>query len=123
MRHVFVILLSALTIGQADAKESAAVLGLDTFTCSHFIESFKKSPTVTESVYFAWALGYMTGQNVSLVKAKEKARDLTGTLTKSQETFLHSYCERHPRSAYRTPVLQLFETLPQVYIKEKQLPD
>ncbi len=111
MRPILSALLLVLAFCPARA-EPTAMMGFGTVTCAHFAEDYRKKPDVTELLYFEWAQGYMSGQNVAFADAKRAARNLGGTSTISQRAMLRSYCDAHPLSFFWIAVMALYETLP-----------
>jgi hypothetical protein len=84
--------------------------GAGTFTCAEFAQQFKESPETIENLYFAWAQGFMTGQNFG----EKIKRDLGGDI-ETQKEFLRTFCNNNPRKSYGEAVVDL-------YASRKRLP-
>jgi hypothetical protein len=84
--------------------------GAGTYTCAEFAQQYNESPEFIENLYFAWAQGFMTGQNFG---AKIK-RDLGGDV-ETQKGFLRAYCADNPPRSFVEAVIDL-------YAKRKRLP-
>jgi hypothetical protein len=112
--RAFLVLLFVLAFRQASAETPIAVTGFGSVTCAHFAEDYRKNPDTAELLYYSWAQGYMSGQNVVLAEAKKSARNLGAFSTKSQKAMLRTYCDGHPLGFFWLAVVALFESLPQV---------
>jgi hypothetical protein len=77
--------------------------GAGTYTCAEFTQQYKESPQFVETLYFSWAQGFMTGQNLG---AKIK-RDLGGDI-EIQKGFLRTYCAANPHKSYGEAVVDLY---------------
>jgi len=116
MRQLFVLALLVWCSAPA-RSEPMAMAGVGSVTCSKFAQDFRRS-TDTEVVYFTWAQGLMSGYNVSLLVAKDNARDLLAKPLDEQKAYLRSYCDRHPLQDYYQAVLNMYVTLPVVRPKQ-----
>jgi hypothetical protein len=87
-------------------------MGIGSVTCGKFAADFKKLPDTAENLYFTWAQGFMTGQNIFNVSSGSGARNLGATPVEEQEAFLRQYCNDHPLLFYWQGVLTLYLTLP-----------
>jgi hypothetical protein len=89
-------------------------MGIGARTCGNFAQSYRESPQLTEGLYFAWAQGFMSGQNFALIANHKLAKNLNGSNTEEQQAFLRSHCDGHPLSGYWEAVMTLFVTMPNV---------
>jgi hypothetical protein len=112
---LFLFGVSALNCWGADVF---GFMGVGAHTCGQFAEGYRNAPQLTESLYFAWAQGFMSGQNMALLANHHLAKNLNAKTTEEQESFIRSHCDRHPLSGYWEAVMTLFVTLPDVRLPQ-----
>jgi hypothetical protein len=110
------ILIVAM-IGAVTAKGAFAggpQYGLGIKSCAEFARTYAANPEVTETLYFAWAEGFMSGINVKALSEHLTARDIEGSDEKMAEykSIIRSYCNAHPLATYSAAVVDLYVTLP-----------
>ena len=90
--------------------------GFGSATCAQFGEAYKKTPGLTEDMFFAWAQGYLTGINTARQALHEKLIDLApAALGMSEEkAFIRDTCESNPLKHYVTVVGILAGRLAQI---------
>jgi hypothetical protein len=108
-------LLSALD-GAAAAQQSTVgvIMGAGMTSCAEFAKLFRRNPNATESYYFFWAQGFMSGSNLMLLALKQPMHDLAAWSIHDQEFRIRQYCEQSPLSDYAHAVGDLFKALPEI---------
>lgn len=108
----FSILAIALFLASpAFGGEEALLRGAGTFTCGRFAQDYAKAPQYVEGLYFAWAQGFLSAQNLHIANDVNAYYDLGGD-TELHESFLRNYCNKHPLANYVDAVFELAKTLP-----------
>ena len=90
------------------AAEKAAWQGPGTVSCAEFGKAFREDPK-NESLFFSWALGFMSGLNTDLLQHGET--NLNGLPIKTQKQAIKTYCSDHPRAAYFEAVFALYNRM------------
>ena len=88
------------------------MMGIGTFTCGQFGNQYAQDPDATENAYFAWAQGFMSSMNMTMVTGPAKSYHDLETPVTSQKSQLRAYCNAHPLAGYAEAVLDLFGSLP-----------
>ncbi len=101
-----------LLLSQPARSERGGAMGSGIVSCAEFAGQYKISPRLTETVYFAWAQGFMSGMNAFAAGGHMSARELRGMSTEAQESFIRAYCNDHPLEEYFRAVLKLYGSLP-----------
>jgi hypothetical protein len=73
-----------------------------------FGKACQRSPD-NETLFFSWALGFMSGLNTDLLPDRET--NLNDLSSQAQKEFIKSYCKEHPHSAYFEAVFGLFNRM------------
>ena len=89
-------------------------MGYGANSCAKYGEAYKLHPDEAEALYFAWALGYMSGMNMTARAFNRVARNLAATSQDEQRRFLRQWCDAHPMANYSDGVFELLKTLPEV---------
>jgi hypothetical protein len=71
-------------------------------------------PDQTERVYFAWALGYLSGINLQRHADALPTKNLSGWSQDEQKRFLREWCNKHPLANYEGGVLEMLKALPMI---------
>jgi hypothetical protein len=90
------------TIANA-ADDTKMGLGVGGQTCGVFAEAYRQDPHIAETIYFTWAQGYMSGQNILTVLSTGKTVDLSGVPITQLESSIREYCDSHPL-ALKVPI-------------------
>lgn len=106
---------AACTVVSLLAPLSAAIatenqiFGAGSASCSEFIASYKKLPTVAELQFFGWASGWESGVNAALIMEHKQPLDLKppGFAYQEQFAYIRRYCETHPLDQFVYAVMNL----------------
>jgi hypothetical protein len=93
---------------RASATEKAGWLGPGTVSCPEFVEACRQN-SKDETLFFSWALGFMSGLNTELLQHGET--NLNGLPIGAQKEFIRSYCKDHPKAPYFEAVFKLFDKM------------
>jgi hypothetical protein len=107
------VLLVASLHRPALADEVLA-LGAGANRCSDYLASSRQDPLLTRSVYYTWALGFMTGLNFAFLNFKSEQDRLSLLDTYSEEDFeqrMHAFCQTNPSSYYMDGVIDLYASM------------
>jgi len=107
----FVFAAALLSAPAAEAlAEDNVYLGAGMNSCTEFLAGYKKDPTLTEAVYYTWALGFMTGINFAgdTFKGQDRLGVLDSISTEDQKARLLEDCRQHPSDSYMDSVLALY---------------
>jgi hypothetical protein len=105
------VILGGLSLASPAVGEDSAGAGIGTSTCAQFAQECAKSPSFVESLYFAWAQGYMSGLNI--FRSDNRYASLHAKSVEVEEDELRSYCDAHPLKNYVDAVMALYWSLPQ----------
>jgi hypothetical protein len=97
----------------ASADETLA-LGAGANTCSAYLASARQDSVLTRSVYYTWAIGFMTGLNFAFLNFKSEEDRLSLLDTYSQDDFeqrMHAFCQSNPSSYYMDGVVDLYASM------------
>ncbi len=83
-------------------------MGPGTMSCTEFATAYRDNPK-DESLFFSWALGFMSGLNSELLQRGET--NLNDLPLDTQRQFIKSYCQDHPRAPYLEAVFKLFDRM------------
>jgi len=112
MRAAFAYLfLFALSLNAHAEQFSAMGYGLQ--SCAKYGEAYKQRPDEADTVYFAWALGFMSGLNLGVMSKKAAPKNLAATTQDEQRRFLRQWCDIHPTANYGDGVVELLRSLPE----------
>ena len=100
---LFMILVPDVT---AQTKGS----GIGNTSCAQFTDLSRETPEDTETVFFSWAMGVMSGLNVSL---REERADLLphNFGADAQKGYIRRFCDERPSALYVEAVVDLYATL------------
>ncbi len=84
--------------------------GIGNTSCAQFADLYKETPENTETVFFAWAMGVMSGLNVSL--RGDRADLLPHNFdADDQKAYIRRICDERPSALYVEAVADLYVTL------------
>lgn len=90
-------------------------MGYGVQSCAKFGELYKDNPELTENLYFAWALGFMSALNAAAkTNGTQQLKNLSANSQDDQRYFLRNWCNEHPMADYGTAVVELLKSLPPV---------
>lgn len=109
-------ILIAAMIGAVTANSAIAggpQYGLGIKSCAEFARLYAVNPEPTETLYFAWAEGFMSGINAEALSEHLAARDIEGgdETAAQYKLIIRSYCNAHPLASYSAAVIDLYGTL------------
>lgn len=111
MRTITVAVLVVIVIGEASAQQpQAGMMGAGSGTCAAYVQEYRRDPDTANNVYFSWAQGYMSGQNVA--RDKNPMRDLNALPVSTQLDFLKRFCDQKPTALFAVAAQNLFNALP-----------
>jgi hypothetical protein len=100
-----------VTVGEALAQQPVAgMMGAGSSTCADYLQAYRSDPTSANDLYFGWAQGFMSGQNVA--HDKKPMRNLNALPTSRQLDFLQRFCEQKPTELFAIAAQYLFNALP-----------
>jgi hypothetical protein len=108
------VLLSIGAPASHAAAQDYAFMGLGSSSCSKFAELMRMSPDRTESEYFDWAQGFMSGMNLIRLSSTPRipSKNLNSMSVDAQKRYLRNYCDQHPLSDLVKGILELYDSLP-----------
>lgn len=93
-----------------DVMAQTKRIGIGSTSCAQFLELYREDPEDIEAVFYSWAMGVMSGLNLSL--HDERADLLPHTFgADAQIDYLRRFCEKRPSELYVTAVRDLYGTL------------
>ncbi len=95
------------------AQDLAAQTGhreIGNTTCEEFARLYDDTPEETEAVFYSWAMGVMSGLNVSLPEQRANLMPHNFNAD-AQKRYIRRYCENHPADLYVDAVLELYADL------------
>lgn len=105
--------LAMLSMDAASAATDPKMeMGIGVQTCGQFAAAYRDDPHVAETIYFTWAQGFMSGQNVLVVLATGKTVDLSGMSMDALQASIRDYCDAHPLAMFDVAVENLYRSLP-----------
>jgi hypothetical protein len=81
--------------------------GIGLRTCGEFASDYRISPS-NESLYFSWALGFISGANVVLLGNGLTAKNTRSMSGDDEQQAIRQYCNDHPLASYYQVVIDLF---------------
>ncbi len=85
-------------------------IGIGNTPCDEFAALYRDAPEETESVFYSWAMGVMSGLNVSL--REERANLMPHNFgAGAQKRHIRRFCDQRPADLYVDAVLELYATL------------
>ena len=103
-----ILSLGFLLLSATAANAGYASMGVGTVTCTVFMQQYTKNPSLAETVFFAWAQGYMSGLNEILLRQTGQTKDLQSMPLAEQKTRLRQYCAANPNGVFQTGARNLF---------------
>jgi hypothetical protein len=102
---------SALWVHGAEAANNTIVAtGIGGYTCAQFTSALNNNP-YAELMYFHWAQGFLSGQNLAPTLASRSVKDLTSISEESQKLLLRVYCNEHPTEPVMRAVSSVWDAL------------
>ena len=93
-----------------DVAAQTKRIGIGNTPCDEFAALYRDAPEETESVFYSWAMGVMSGLNVSL--REERANLVPHNFgADAQKSYIRHFCDQHPADLYVDAVLELYATL------------
>lgn len=93
-----------------DVAAQTKRIGIGNTPCDEFAALYRDAPEETESVFYAWAMGVMSGLNVSL--REERANLVPHNFgAEDQKSYIRRFCDRRPADLYVDAVLELYAAL------------
>jgi hypothetical protein len=62
--------------GSAQQSAAGVVMGAGMTSCAEFAKEYRQNPESTESIFFSWAQGFMSGTNLAFLALKKPMHDL-----------------------------------------------
>jgi hypothetical protein len=115
MRRVLVVIgaVFGVSTGSAVAGE-VYQMGPGAGTCGLYAQQYQADPANTESFYFTWAQGFISGMNTLSLSAGGPIVDMDATPIEAQRSRIRAYCNAHPLSDYDAAVFDLYASLAKV---------
>lgn len=103
-RVAFVLLILVLAAARAHATDYAT-MGAGTSSCGQF-SSARTAPEA--AAYFNWALGLMSGLNISRLASGWVTKNLASMPVEEQEMAIAKYCNDHPLRSFNEAVMDIY---------------
>jgi hypothetical protein len=84
--------------------------GIGNTSCAQFAELYREAPDDTETLYYSWAQGVMSGLNVSLRGARADLLPHNFDAD-DQKAYMRRFCDKRPSAFYIDAVMDLYATL------------
>ena len=113
MRYVLALLLIAsCQAAWADDKKrplGGLLVGAGTLSCAKFGQAYKLNPETFEAIYFAWAQGYLSRDNLQRTVDDGNFVDLLSPTypTNDQKAYIRRFCDQNPLKSYFDAVIAL----------------
>jgi hypothetical protein len=104
----YLVSVAVLLVAVTPAIAEFTVMGLGIQTCGQFAKLYRTAPSETETIYFTWAQGFLSGLNSNEIAATGNNQDLNSIPVDQQERDIREYCNTHPLAAYMDAVLDLY---------------
>jgi hypothetical protein len=111
-RFSFVLLFWMITSNVYAGQGLGAVMGGGNFSCSEFAEKYRHDPLYTDTLFFYWAQGYMSGLNMVLIATKNQIHDLNAWPINTQLQIVRTFCNERPLAMFMEAVQNLYDKLP-----------
>ncbi len=93
-----------------DVAAETKRIGIGNTSCAQFADLYRDNPGETDSVFYSWAMGVMSGLNVSL--REERANLMPHNFgADAQKGYLRHFCDERPSDLFVDAVLELYATL------------
>ena len=108
-----VLLIASLVCWMGPAFSQTIYSGPGANSCTLFMDLYRVDPEIHETLFFAWAKGFMSGMNAVALRVEGKIIDLRpiGYDDAQQKRFLRSYCNEYPLRPYLLGVFALMTEL------------
>ena len=84
--------------------------GIGNTPCDEFARLYEETPGETEAVFYSWAMGVMSGLNVSL--AEQRANLMPHNFdADAQKRYIRRHCDQRPSDLYVDAVFELYAAL------------
>jgi hypothetical protein len=114
MRKAMALVFSAVVVMPLAAKaQQGLVIGAATISCPTIAQNSRQNP-VLALAYSSWAIGFMSGINITKHTVKEPTRDLSAIPLNELQGRLQDYCDHKPNADFGDAVLDLYNSLPEV---------
>jgi hypothetical protein len=114
MRALLAVGFAIALDGVACAQDHYDVRGVGVSSCAAYANMFRKGPDLTDAMFSAWAMGYISGINVRSEAASQGFFDLNAKSLDEMIRYLRRYCDIHPLANYRDEVLEFMKSLPPI---------
>ncbi len=110
LRAGCLIAAGLLVLQTLDVAAQTERIGIGNASCAQFSELYRDTPGETEAVFYSWAMGVMSGLNVSL--REERANLMPHNFgADAQKGYIRRFCEERPADLYVDAVFELYATL------------
>jgi hypothetical protein len=110
LRACFLVAAGLSVIPVQDVTAQTKRVGIGSTSCAQFLDLYRDSPEDIEAVFYSWAMGVMSGLNLSL--REERADLMPHTFDgDAQMKHIRHFCEARPSALYVTAVRDLYATL------------
>jgi hypothetical protein len=93
-----------------DVAAETKRIGIGNTSCAQFTDLYGDAPGETDAVFYSWAMGVMSGLNVSL--REERANLMPHNFgADAQKGYLRHFCDERPSDLFVDAVLELYATL------------
>jgi hypothetical protein len=111
MRTVAVAVLVVIVTGEASAQQpEAGMMGAGSSTCADYTQAYRRDPGSANDMYFSWAQGFMSGQNVA--HDNNPMRNLNALPIKTQLDYLRRFCDQKPTELFAVAAQHLYKAFP-----------
>jgi hypothetical protein len=110
MRRLFAVLAFIALSATSIRAQQTAMRGAGAATCAQFAQNYHADPSI-ESVFFQWALGYMSAINDRTQDQDGSYVDLDALSNEQQLAQIRQFCNDNPLDYYRNAVLYVFVNL------------
>jgi hypothetical protein len=115
MRGISPLIALVFLATTASAQDrQGGMMGAGSAACSEYTQQYASEPDTANNVYYSWAQGYMSGQNIERSSQKKPMRNLAALPIATQLDFLRRYCLQSPTSLFAVAAQNLFNALPTI---------
>lgn len=110
LRAGYLVAAGLLMLLTHDVAAQTKRIGIGNTSCAQFTDLYRDNPGETDSVFYSWAMGVMSGLNVSL--REERANLMPHNFgADAQKGYIRRFCDERPSDLYVDAVLELYATL------------
>ena len=110
LRAGYLVAAGLLMLLTHDVAAQTKRIGIGNTSCAQFTDLYGDAPGETDSVFYSWAMGVMSGLNVSL--REERANLMPHNFgADAQKGYIRHFCDERPSDLYVDAVLELYATL------------